>query len=167
MLSGVIELTCNAYLCGVPGRRPRRYSFAWDKRVVRCQASTAEFVKLFDVQCSLTADCFLAEKDEARKDYMRSLAAKQGQHYEPGATVDLLDALPPAEICRYHEHMKLRGENQDVDGTYVFDVEQNPKFSRGCGLLPVIVCHGKLISASAAGVDHCGQGTVFTPNEYP
>ena len=144
MIEGVVCPTRG----GKPMKRPRRYTFAYDGDRLDFAGSFDEFLEFFSAAVVTNGDCFFVD-DNARLIEAFQRAASNGHHMHPSSThVPLEYQIGSKTYSIYADHMSKREQRQGPDGAYLFDLEQNEKFSPGGPWLPTLVTHGALFSAS-------------------
>ena len=134
----VKAITTCPTLNGYPMRRPRMYSFGFDKsRWVWTGASSAqeEFDELFHAICQLPGDVYLQANAEEVASFVQKEAAKRKQilpaGYEDMAMRRYLTCLlPPGGLVRLGEYESFRSDRGDMQGNFMADLQQNMGF--GC-----------------------------------
>ena len=122
---------------------------AWgtEKTTVNFHGDPDELLDLITSSIELNGETFFVY-DEERTTEMLTMANNQRNF----TTRDDVFRLPfeclvkAGTMSNYNAHMELKEQLEGGEGTYIFDVEQTPKYSKGGPLVPCLVTHGTLVS---------------------
>jgi hypothetical protein len=134
-------------------KRNRRVSFGVDREQGNLDGIAQEMVDCIKSSLELNGDIFLVLEEE-RADEMTVLAKKQKNHFprDRATQMPLENYLSAGVVMSVEEHLAKEEELCGTDGCYIFDADQSPHFSPGSNLIPSLVTHGTLISASSQAI---------------
>ena len=142
-------------------KRPRNLAVLIDHETTNWHGNMEEFLELTSYSMEQDGSTFFVF-NEQRKAETQKMARDQKNY----VTEDQALTLPFDDLCQvggkfnFEQHIAKKLDLQGVNGTFLFDVQQNPGHCPGGPLLPCFVTHGTIVNG---GVD---PPRVLTSSEH-
>ena len=145
---------------GWPCFRPRQMSWLFLRETIRFAGSVKHFQQLFFKSPVVSARAFWDASPAYHDKVMLDAARERGHSYSCADQVDIMNCMTPAQGRRFQQYVDLKDSFCGNDGTFIFDVEQDPGFGSGGPLVMTMVSHGTLVNMTgeqprlAGGLTH-------------
>ena len=180
----IVHVVTSPDKLGFPVRRSRSFTAGVNRaEYVWCGATTPEamqleFDLLFGRSCMLTGDAFFNAELEEVQGWVRKMCKRRKAsipedllRQEPVGNL-LPFILAPSFVTRLQTYKRLAAQKSGLDGSFLCDLEQNPGFGPGSGLLfPSMCTHPCIFSmkmdrVALAGECLAAQGLDMYPTQW-
>lgn len=144
---------------GVPTRRPRRYSFAYDASVFSFDGSFQEYQQLLTRACVMDGDSFLLSSKAERQTHMRLLSESRRSFFAEEQELHIRDVITVDQSLRLDHHFDTKNLKSSLSGACLTDLNHRPKWTTSSSMFPTITKRAKIVSLEDGG------GSLVTPLE--
>ena len=143
-----VEVEVNPPSQGKPMKRPRRLTSGWRRGRKQFHGAVDEYNSLLSTTLQCSGEVFFRPEYDCRRRsealerarlngfcFADSCVSPEAHHMFKFGTVEILQG-----------HQAVRSQLQGPDGSYIVDLEQHAKFSKGGNCVPTLVTHGTVAS---------------------